>query len=911
MYRFIATALSLLGMIAAASALTPEEIAKLPAPATREVDFTKDIQPLFEASCVKCHAKGKAKGGLSLETRETFLKGGDTGPAAEPGKSAESLIVEMVSGTDPDSVMPKKGKRWTPEEVGLLRAWIDHGMPWPADVTFARPAPRNLFARGVGIAVSPETNPVDAILASYFREHKIEEAEPVNDSVFARRVYLDAVGLLPTPEQLDAFLSDGSRDKRTKLVRRLLADRKGYADHWLTFWNDLLRNDYKGTGFIDGGRKQISEWLYDALIENKPYNQFVAELVNPSDKTEGFTSGIRWRGTVSAVMQPPMQAAQSVSQVFLGINLKCASCHDSFVSDWSLEDAYGMAAIFSDGPLELVHCDKPTGQQAALRFLYPQLGTLDTSAARPERLQRFAEILTNPRDGRLTRTVVNRLWARLFGRGLVEPLDDMEQPAWNSVLLDFLADDFSSTSQHYDVKQLLELIITSRAYQMPSVETPGEKENYVFRGPLMRRLNAEEFSDAISALTGHWAALPSSLEFDLSAENSMGSFQMPRWIWTDEPLALGGWRWATRQAKAKAEAAQAAAVEAAKLAEVNSPEAVEATKAAAIAADEAAQAAKTAEVAIEKPLRHKVIFRRHVTLAAAPDTAFATIIASQSFELRINGQEVKSKLSDDLYLGRVRLFDARPFLQAGRNLIAVSVDSHTEKGLSEIERQKYPASTMHLNQVSGMAFYLRCRNGDSFTEWTSDDQWHVRRSPDGTWYDPDLAETGWVAAKPLPEGAAPIDEGPGLEPITRNDFANKPSILGRALRPASSVAALASSVRASLRAADPLQVALDRPNREIVTPSRQTTPTTLQGLELTNGATLNSALERAGGELAKAAAANPGDWVDHIYRHALSRSPSAAEREAILPVLSTPVRPDGVADFLWALTMLPEFQFIN
>ena len=211
-------------------------------------------------------------------------------------------------------------------------------------------------------------------------------------------------------------------------------------------------------------------------------------------------------------MLPPMQAAQNVSQVFLGINLKCASCHDSFVSDWSLEDAYGLAAIYSDQALELVHCDKPTGKKAAMRFLFPEVGTLDSGASKPDRLRRLAEIITSPKDGRLPRTIVNRLWARLMGRGLVEPIDDMDKPAWNRDLLDWLAQDL--VSHGYDLKRTLEIICTSRAYQAPSVETPSEKEEYVFRGPLTRRLTAEQYCDALSSLTGDWNRLPSSLEFD-------------------------------------------------------------------------------------------------------------------------------------------------------------------------------------------------------------------------------------------------------------------------------------------------------------------------------------------------------------------------------------------------------------
>ena len=193
----------------------------------------------------------------------------------------------------------------------------------------------------------------------------------------------------------------------------------------------MLRNDYKGTGYIDGGRKQITTWLYSALLTNMPYDQFVAQLINPTPDSEGFTKGIVWRGVVNASQTPQMQAAQSICQVFMGVNLKCASCHDSFINDLTLADAYGLAGIYADGPLEMVRCDRPTGKKADLRFIYPELGAFDSDLEKPARLQRLAEIITQPQDARLTRTLVNRLWQRFFGRGLVEPVDDMEKPAWN------------------------------------------------------------------------------------------------------------------------------------------------------------------------------------------------------------------------------------------------------------------------------------------------------------------------------------------------------------------------------------------------------------------------------------------------------------------------------------------------
>jgi hypothetical protein len=202
-----------------------------------------------------------------------------------------------------------------------------------------------------------------------------------------------------------------------------------------------------------------------------------------------------------------LQAAQNISQVFMGVNLKCASCHDSFVNSWLLSDAYGLASVYADDSLEMVECDKPTGKTAAPSFIYPQLGQLPTSTNKSERLEHLARLITKREDGRLPRTLVNRLWQEFFGRGLVEPLDDMEQPAWNRDLLDWLAEDFADHG--YDVKHLIETILTSHAYQSPAVPAvEQEAAEFVFRGPTVRRLSAEQFRDAVGALTGVWYEKP-------------------------------------------------------------------------------------------------------------------------------------------------------------------------------------------------------------------------------------------------------------------------------------------------------------------------------------------------------------------------------------------------------------------
>src|SRR5438034_8411492 len=172
---------------------------------------------------------------------------------------------------------------------------------------------------------------------------------------------------MPEPSENDAIMKDTDPQTRERVIQRLLKEDRAYADHWLSFWNDMLRNDYAGTGYIDGGRKQISGWLYKALVTNKPYDQFTRELINPTAESEGFVKGIRWRGNVNASQVVELQFAQNVSQVFFGANLKCASCHDSFIDNWKLDDAYGLAAVIADKPLEMHRCDKALGKTATAR----------------------------------------------------------------------------------------------------------------------------------------------------------------------------------------------------------------------------------------------------------------------------------------------------------------------------------------------------------------------------------------------------------------------------------------------------------------------------------------------------------------------------------------------------------------
>ncbi len=473
--------------------------------ADHATDFAHKVVPILQKHCVGCHGGREAKGSFSMNTRELLVESDHV----KVGKPLESHLIELVTSADKEIQMPPSDKaRLTAMEVSVLKSWITDGVVWDDGLSFAPVAyepPLKPRRPNLPVALEGRTNPIDRILDTDMESHSVARPKQINDAAFLRRASLDLNGLLPAPEILAAFVADPASDKREAMIRQLLNDRIAYADHWLTFFNDLLRNDYSGTGFITGGRKQVSTWLYDALLVNKPFDQFARELIAPpTDASQGYIDGIRWRGEVSAGQTVEIQFAQSVSQSFLGINMKCASCHDSFIDRWKLDEAYGLAAIYSSSPMEIHRCDKPVGRQAEAKWLFPELGAIDPAATKEERLRQLAALMTHPDNGRFTRTIVNRLWYRMMGRGIVHPLDAMQTKPWNEDLLDALA--MHLQDNNYDLKSVLYLIATSEAYQSESVvrnkaaeSTSGE---FIYRGPIARRMTAEQFLDGIWQITG-------------------------------------------------------------------------------------------------------------------------------------------------------------------------------------------------------------------------------------------------------------------------------------------------------------------------------------------------------------------------------------------------------------------------
>ena len=490
------------------------------------------VRRIFAESCYRCHDSDTYEGGLALDNREAVFAGGDGGVVIRPGQPENSeLLRRLLLPGGHDDAMPQRGRSLFSDEIELIRKWIEFDAYWPENETgIFREAELALLRPELPDAPSEFQNPVDRFIHAYFQEHGIDWPEQVDDREFIRRVYMDATGLLPEPVDVNDFLNDPSPDKREILIESLLERDHDYAQHSMSFWNDLLRNAYTGTGFIDGGRKRISDWLYDALQTNKPYNQMVGELINPGPDSEGFIRGIQWRGEFNSSQSTEMQAAQNISQSLLAVNLKCASCHNSFTSNLTLDQAYSFAAIFSDSELEVERCEVSTGAVASPGFLYSELGDIDATLPVKDRLEQLAELLTDNRNGRLYRTIVNRKWAKLMGRGLVEPTDEMDLEPWNQNLLDWLAVDF--IDQEYDLKKLMSSIMNSRAYQLKTVvleETEAiaiASDEFIFRGPLRRRLTAEQFADAISRVA---APIYHSVAFD----PFQTELAEANWIWYD------------------------------------------------------------------------------------------------------------------------------------------------------------------------------------------------------------------------------------------------------------------------------------------------------------------------------------------------------------------------------------------
>jgi hypothetical protein len=353
-------------------------------------------------------------------------------------------------------------------------------------------------------AQSPRQNFIDTLVLKKLESLRIPPSPQCADAELVRRVYLDAAGILPTPEEVQAFLADSRPDKRARLIDALL-NRPEFIDYWSYKWSDLLL--ISSRKLSQPALRSFYHFVRQSVADNRPWDVFARAVITAqgSNLQNGAANYFVLHKEVTAL-------TETTSVTFMGTSITCARCHNHPLEKWTQDQYWSMANLFSQVAIKNgERSGEVTVQsQPGSDVLHPRRGTpmppapLDGKAAAPtqDRRRFFADWLTAPDNPFFARAVVNRVWRNFMGRGLVEAEDDLRQtnPASNEELLDALAKDF--VAYRYDLKQLMRTIMSSAAYQRSSRVLPENKtDDRYYSRYLIRRLPAEVVLDAYSAIT--------------------------------------------------------------------------------------------------------------------------------------------------------------------------------------------------------------------------------------------------------------------------------------------------------------------------------------------------------------------------------------------------------------------------
>jgi hypothetical protein len=448
------------------------------------IDFAKDIKPILAENCYRCHEE-KAKGGLRLHNLAAAQQGGDSGePAIVPGKPEESRLLAVIHPQAGDDIMPPTGDPLTEAQRKLLGEWI---------------------AQGASYATAGQ---------------KIEPAPLVDDLAFLRRVTLDTVGVVPTPEEITAFLAEDSPQRRERTIERLLADPR-FADHWTAYWQDVLAENPNILKPTLNNSGPFRFWIHEAISDNLPMDRFVTELIRMEG---GVLAGGPAGFSLAAENDVPMAAkAHILSTAFLGQEMTCARCHDSPYHQSKQRDLFEMAAMLERKPITLPETSSvpmstfagrkplieitlkpgetvaPAWPKLFEKQLLPAARAAAVENDKDSRAQ-LAALITSPHNERFAQVIVNRVWKQLLGRGFVEPVDDWEaSKPTHPELLAWLARDF--VAHGYDFRHLQRRILKSEAYQR-QVRPLAKGAQPDFAAPLPRRMTAEQIVDSLFAAAG-------------------------------------------------------------------------------------------------------------------------------------------------------------------------------------------------------------------------------------------------------------------------------------------------------------------------------------------------------------------------------------------------------------------------
>jgi hypothetical protein len=363
----------------------------------------------------------------------------------------------------------------------------------------------------------PENNYIDRHVFAKLRTLREQPSELCSDSEFLRRAFLDVTGVLPNPEETKRLLADARPDRRKRLIDSLLL-RGEFSDFWALKWSDLLRNEEKA---LDSrGVRAFHAWIRRAIIDGKPLNEFARDLVAGRGSSYSYPAANFYRA-----LREPYARAEATAQVFLGLRLQCAKCHNHPFDRWTQTDYHSLAAFFVrvqyrilennrrdrldthefDGE-QVVYVDRTSELKHPVtgEVLHPRFpGVARELGAGADRLQALADWIARPDNPFFARAQVNRIWQHLLGRGIVDPGDDFRDsnPPANPELLEALASDFAS--HHFDLRHMVRTIMNSRTYQLSARPTASNADDEAnFGRALVRPLQAEQLLDAVAQVTG-------------------------------------------------------------------------------------------------------------------------------------------------------------------------------------------------------------------------------------------------------------------------------------------------------------------------------------------------------------------------------------------------------------------------
>ena len=366
------------------------------------------------------------------------------------------------------------------------------------------------FPNSVDAAVyarAPRANFVDDLVLRKLEELRIEPSPLSSDAEFIRRAFLDAAGILPTPDEVRRFLADASPDKRARLIDALLA-RPEFVDYWAYKLSDLLL--VSSRSLPSNAMWAYYNWIRASVAANKPWDQMARELLTSSGNT--LANGA---ANYYVLHKSPIAVAENVAMTFMGFSITCARCHNHPLERWTQKDYYQMANLFSRVGVkngsdrgDLIVYPARTGEINHPRLNVPleprpldgEPLPLDSAA---DRREHFARWLVSAENPFFARSMVNRVWKQFMGRGLVEAVDDIRDanPPSNPALLAALTREF--TSQGFDIRHLVRMIMSSSTYQLTSVPTASNGGDLTYHSHYVaRRLPAEVILDAIGQVTG-------------------------------------------------------------------------------------------------------------------------------------------------------------------------------------------------------------------------------------------------------------------------------------------------------------------------------------------------------------------------------------------------------------------------